>query len=224
MIVTMDGPAGSGKSTAAKNLAAALGVAHLDTGATYRAVTLAALSAQVDLADEAALSEIAATADIQFEFVEGGTRVLLNGSDVTSEIRSAAVSDNSHHIAVAAGVRKVLVALQRKMGLALAEQTGGVVAEGRDQGTAVFPDADVKIYLDASPEVRARRRADELRAAGSNADYDAVLAAIKTRDHRDSTREIDPLTTPEGAVVIDTTDLDIDQVTARLVRIVRERA
>ena len=221
MIVTMDGPAGSGKSTAARELARALGVAHLDTGATYRAVTLAALRGGVDLGDEAALAALAEAADIRFEPAAGRTRVLLDGEDVTDDIRSAAVSDHSHHIAAAPAVRKVLVALQRRMGADLARRTGGVVAEGRDQGSVVFPDADVKVYLDAAPEVRARRRTDELLAAGENADCEQVLAAILTRDRRDSTRSADPMVKPEGAVVVDTSDKTIPQVTAELVRVVR---
>ncbi len=222
MIVTMDGPAGSGKSTAARLLAEALGVAHLDTGATYRAVTLAALRCGVDLTDEAGLAKLAEDADIRFEPAEGPARVLLDGEDVSEDIRSAAVSDNSHYIAAAPGVRKVLVALQRRMGADLARQTGGVVAEGRDQGSVVFPNADVKFYLDASPEVRARRRTDELLAAGEEATCEDVLDAIRTRDHRDSTRALDPMVTPAGAAVIDTTNMTPEQVAAELVRRVRE--
>ena len=222
MVITIDGPAGSGKSTAARELARALGVAYLDTGATYRAATLAAMRAGTDLTDQGALAELVAGLDIRLEQSAGGVRVMLNGEDVSREIRSAAVSDHSHHIARAAGVRDVLVALQRRMGEALAREHGGVVAEGRDQGSVVFPEADVKFFLDAAPEVRARRRTEEMAADGQAAAYDDVLAAIVARDGRDRTRAVAPLTKPEGAVEIDTSAMAIDQVTAELLRRVRE--
>ena len=221
MIITLDGPAGSGKSTAARELAKALGVAHLDTGATYRAVTLAALRRGVDFADEAALADLTARLDVRLERAGDRLRVLLDGEDVSDQIRSAAVSDNSHHVAAAPAVRKLLVALQRKMGEELARRTGGVVAEGRDQGSVVFPDAEVKFYLDAAPQVRAKRRLADLLAAGEQVNYEDVLAAILTRDRRDSTRPVDPMIKPAGAIEIDTTATSVEQVTAELVRHVR---
>ena len=221
MIITIDGPAGSGKSTAARELAKALGVAHLDTGATYRAATLAALRGGVDFANQAALADLTAALDIRLEAAGDQLRVLLDDEDVSDQIRSAAVSDNSHHIAAAPAVRKVLVALQRKMGQDLARRTGGVVAEGRDQGTVVFPDADMKFYLDAAPAVRAKRRLADLLDAGEQASYEDVLEAILTRDRRDSTRAVDPMIKPAGAIEMDTTDTTVEQVTAELVRHVR---
>lgn len=213
MIITIDGPAGSGKSTAARELAKALGIAHLDTGATYRAMTLAALRAGIDLKDEQALADLAGKIDIRLEYGQSGqVRVMLDGEDVSREIRTADVSDNSHYVACSVGVRDVLVAMQRRVGAELAGESGGFVAEGRDQGSVVFPDADMKFYLDASCEVRAKRRCDEL----PDADYEQVLRAIRTRDDRDRNRPIAPLIRPDGAVVIDTTDMNIEEVTAEL--------
>ena len=214
MVITIDGPAGSGKSTAARELAKALGVAYLDTGATYRAVTLQALQTGAKLDDEAAMAEIARSADICLAPQPNGARVLLNGRDVTREIRSAAVTDKSHYAARSAEVRAVLVELQRRIG----ESLGDFVAEGRDQGSVVFPHANVKFYLDASPPVRARRRYEEMKADGQDVDYEQVLAAIVARDGRDRTRAVAPLMKPDGAIEIDTTDKTIPQVVAELRR------
>jgi len=214
MIITIDGPAGSGKSTAARRLAASLGIAFLDTGATYRAATLRALREGVNLADETALAACTARADIELRLEGGELRVMLDGRDVSREIRTAEVTDNSHYVAGSPTVRDVLVALQRRIGRRL----GDFVTEGRDQGSVVFPDADLKFYLDASPEVRARRRTDEMQAAGERADYAQVLEAIRTRDRRDSTRPVAPLVRPKGAAVIDTSRLTIDETVAELRR------
>lgn len=222
MVITIDGPAGSGKSTAARQLAAVLGIAYLDTGSTYRAATLAALRAGVDLEDQAALAELAGRIDIRLDCAGDKPRVLLDGEDVSREIRSARVGDNSHYVARAPAVRDVLVALQRRTGRRLVEEAGGVVAEGRDQGSVVFPQADVKFYLDATPEVRARRRYEEMNADGQDVSYEHVLDAIVTRDGRDRTRAVAPLVKPEAAVEIDTSGMNIEQVTAELVRRVRE--
>ena len=221
MIITIDGPAGSGKSTAARELARALGIAYLDTGATYRAATLAALRAGVDLADPRALAALAAKLDIRQEGDAGHLRVILDGQDVTRAIRSAEVTENAHYLASPEAVRKVLVDLQRRMGAKLVARSGGVVTEGRDQGSVVFPEAGVKFYLDAAPEVRARRRTDEMLADGQPARYEEVLAAIEQRDRRDRVRSVAPLTRPAGAIEIDTGEMTIEQVTAELVRRVR---
>jgi len=214
MIVTIDGPAGSGKSTAARRLARALGVAYLDSGATYRAATLKALREGVDLGDAAALAEIAARMDLKLTPAREALRVELDGRDVTDAIRSPEVTDNAHHIASVPQVRRVLVALQRRIAAGL----GDVVTEGRDQGSAVFPEADVKFYLDAAADVRARRRCEELAARGRHVDYDQVLEAIRRRDHRDQTRAADPLVMPDGAIVVDTSGNTIAQTTAELRR------
>ena len=216
MIITIDGPAGSGKSTAARKLAEALGIAFLDTGATYRAATFKALRDGVDMADEAALLASTQSADIELLPGPEGMRVLLDGRDVSREIRSAEVTDNSHHIAGSPAVRDVLVQLQRRIGRHL----GDFVAEGRDQGSVVFPDADVKFYLDASPEVRAKRRTAEMLAAGHQVDYQQVLQAIIDRDDRDRSRPVAPLVKPAGAVVVDTSGLAIEQTTAALLQAV----
>jgi len=210
----MDGPAGSGKSTAARELAKALGIAFLDTGATYRAVTLKALRAGVDLADEAALVDLARPMDLLLIPTAGGLEVRLDGRDVTREIRSEEVSAKSHHAAGSAAVRQVLVALQRRLGAAL----GSFVAEGRDQGSVVFPQADVKFYLDARPEVRARRRHEEMLADGHPSDYEQVLESILRRDARDRSRPVAPLVKPDGAITIDTSDVTVVEVVELLRR------
>jgi len=215
MVITIDGPAGSGKSTAARGLAEALGIAFLDTGATYRAVTLKALRAGVDLDDEAALAATARAADIRLERDDAGRlRVVLDGSDVTADIRSEEVSAAASRIAAAPAVRGVLVDLQRRIG----RQLGSFVAEGRDQGSVVFPDADVKFFLVARDEERARRREADLRAAGRPARFGDVLDSLRRRDRRDSTRAAAPLVKPPGAVEIDTTGNTIEQTRQQLLR------
>ena len=223
MIITIDGPAGAGKSTAARQLAKALDIAFLDTGATYRAATLAALRAGTDLEDEAALAQLVGGCDIRLEYEGDDLHVLLDGEDVSAEIRTAEVSDNSHFIASAPGVRKVLVALQRQIGGQLADAAGGAVSEGRDQGSVVFPDADIKFFLQADPEIRARRRHAELADRGEQAELEDVLNGIITRDDRDSNRAIDPLIRPEGAVVVDTSHNEIADTAAELIRQVEMR-
>ena len=219
MIITIDGPAGSGKSTAARQLAQALGIAFLDTGATYRAVTLKALREGVNLTDTGALVAAARSARIEIIPDPRGTQVTLDGRDVTAEIRSVEVTENAHYVADNPAVREVLVALQRRLGKAL----GGFVSEGRDQGSVVFPDADVKFYLDASPAVRAERRARELHAAGQQATVEEVLRSILQRDRRDSTRPVAPLARPKGAIEIDTSAMDIPTMTATLLAAVEAR-
>ena len=218
MIITIDGPAGSGKSTAARELAAALGIAHLDTGATYRAATLLGLRRGIDLSDESALAATAGEMDIEMTpSPNGRVGVWLEGEDVTDEIRTEAVTAACRHAASSAAVREVLVGLQRRLG----ERLGSFVTEGRDQGSVVFPNADVKFYLDAKPAERARRRCEELRSHGEQADFDAVLAAIVERDRSDNHRSLGPLTVPDGATVIDTSDVDIPGVIERLLEHVR---
>lgn len=216
MIVTIDGPAGSGKSTAARNLAGALGIAFLDTGATYRAVTLKALREGADLTDEQTLVDTARRMDLQMRYDEERLVVLLDGEDVSTEIRTSQVTDNTHFIARSGPVREVLVNLQRRIG----RELGEFVTEGRDQGSVVFPGADVKFFLIADPRERAERRCEELRVAGENADVESILNAMSRRDRSDSTRQVAPLVKPEGAIEIDTSNNTIEQTAAELLRLV----
>jgi len=206
MVITIDGTVGSGKSTAAAGLARRLGAVHLDTGAMYRALTLKALDTGADLEDLEALTALARESTIALDGEPGRQRVRLDGRDVTDAIRANRISTQSHYLARTAGVRQVLVAAQRALG----EKAGDVVAEGRDQGTVVFPDADAKFFLDAAPEERARRRQLELQGRGEYRSYREVLAEIRERDRRDSTREADPLRMADDAVRIDTTDLGVE--------------
>jgi cytidylate kinase len=208
VIITIDGPAGSGKSTAARKLAARLGIPYLDTGAMYRVVTLAGLEAGIDLRDEPRLAELAAGDTYRLDLGPTHIRVTLHGRDVTEEIRSMRVNDNTRHVAALPAVRQALVARQREIGRRL----GSLVTEGRDQGSVAFPDADVKFFLDASPEKRAERRLHELLADGEDVIFQQVLANLRTRDRTDSQRHTGPLTVPPGAIQIDTTQLSIQQV------------
>ncbi|MCD4825500.1 MAG: (d)CMP kinase [Phycisphaerae bacterium] len=216
MIITIDGPAGSGKSTAARNLARALGIAFLDTGATYRAVTLRALREKVDLADESAVADVASRVKLRMQAGPDGVAVFDGDDDITQAIRTEEVSENSHYAASPPAVREILVDLQRQMG----RQLGQFVTEGRDQGSVVFPDADVKFFLLAAPEARARRRVEQLAEAGETAEYETVLAAIVQRDQRDSQRAVGPLVKPDGAIEIDTTPNTPDETLAALLRAV----
>ncbi|MFB3892117.1 MAG: (d)CMP kinase [Phycisphaerae bacterium] len=212
MIITIDGPAGSGKSTAARELAKALRIAYLDTGATYRAVTLKALREGIRLEDDAALTSVAKAADIRLVPRDGGVQVLLDGDDVTDEVRTTTVTAKSYYAARCPSVRAVLVELQRRIG----RELGSFVTEGRDQGSVVFPDADVKFYLDASADVRATRRCQELAARGEQVRHADVLRAIERRDASDRNRAVAPLVKPAGAIEIDTSDMTIEQMTAAM--------
>lgn len=220
LVVAIDGPAGAGKSTASRRLARALGGTYLDTGAMYRAITLAALREGIDLADASARGRVAARARVELQPTDGdeGCRVLLDGEDVTAAIRTREVTGNIHWLAGDGGVRDVLVALQRAFARGADRP---VVAEGRDLASVVFPDAEVKIYLDASVEERARRRALELGAAAPP--LDVLREEIATRDHRDSTRDVAPLVRVPGADHVDCSRLGPDEVLEALVDIVRKR-
>lgn len=208
MIVTIDGTVGSGKSTAAAGLARRLGAAHLDTGAMYRALTLKALASGTDLEDPQALEAMAKATTIDLDGDPGAQRVRLDGKDVTEAIRENRISTQSHYLARTPEVRTVLVATQRQF----AARAGKVVAEGRDQGTVVFPDADVKFFLDADPAVRARRRQLDLEQRRQYRSYREVLAELLERDRRDSTREASPLKAADDAIRVDTTDMDIEEM------------
>lgn len=219
MIITIDGPAGSGKSTTARKLAARLGIPYLDTGAMYRVVTLAALEDGVDLHDDDALAALARRGDYHLDLGPTHVRVTLRGHDVTEAIRSMRVNDHTRYIAASPGVRRVLIDKQRK----IAGRLGSVVTEGRDQGTAAFPDADVKFFLDAAREKRAERRLHDLMADGEEVTYEQVLANVDERDRTDSERPVAPLAIPPGAVRIDTTELSIAAVLDLIVEHLRQR-
>ncbi|MGZ8780069.1 MAG: (d)CMP kinase [Thermoanaerobaculia bacterium] len=218
LIVAIDGPSGVGKSTTSKLVARALDIPHIDTGAMYRAIGLAAVRRGVDLNDGAALERLASAAII--EFVPGDPpRVLLEGEDVTHLIRTPEISMAASHVSAASGVRRVLVRLQQELG----RRDGGVL-EGRDIGTKVFPETPHKFFLTARPEVRARRRYAELIARGEAADFDTVLAQSVRRDEQDSTRADSPLSFDESYTVVDTSDLTITEVVAAIVSAVRAPA
>jgi cytidylate kinase len=208
-VITLDGPAGAGKSTVARRLAQELGLRFLDTGAMYRAFTWAALERGVDLRDPAALVRLIQGSALEFE----RGRVLLDGWDITDEIRAERITKNASHLADPPEVRAELVRLQREIGRA-----GGLVTEGRDQGTVVFPDAEYKFYLDASIDVRARRRLKELEQRGEPAPLEEIRRGIAGRDERDRKRKVGALRVPEGAITVDTSDKTIDEVVAELRR------
>ncbi len=215
LIVAIDGPAGVGKSTTSRLVARALNIPHIDTGAMYRAIGLAALRAGTDLHDEAALEDLASRTRI--DFIPGERpRTLLNGEDVSSLIRTREVSMAASDVSTVPAVRRALVRLQQELG-----RSSGGVLEGRDIGTKVFPDTPHKFFLTARPEVRARRRYDELLANGTPADYDTVVAETLLRDEQDSTRADSPLTHDESYIVIDTSDLSIEAVVGAIVSRVR---
>ncbi len=213
LVITIDGPAGSGKSTTARHVARRLGYLHLDSGALYRAVTLAALEREIDLQDERALAHIAQGVHIALEPAENGLIVRLDGKEVTQTIRMPDVSRAIGPVAANPGVRAALLKQQRTMG-----EKGGIVAEGRDMGTVVFPLADLKIFLVASIEARARRRMQELTRKGIHLDAEVLAQEIRKRDADDSQRNVSPLRKPDDCVEIDTTELTIPQQVALIVR------
>jgi len=215
-VVAIDGPAGAGKSTLARRVAQRLGFVYIDTGAMYRAVALKAMRTGVDLADESGLAKLAREARIEFE--PGSSRTLLDGEDVSAAIRAPEMSPAASQASVFPGVRRALVEMQRKMGAAQS-----VVMEGRDIGSVVFPDAQVKIYLDADPAVRAARRVLEMEQKGQRLDPLQVEQEIRERDVRDSTRADSPLIRAPGAISIDSTALGPDAVEQVILKIVRER-
>ncbi len=208
-VITIDGPAGAGKSTVAKKVAQELGLTYLDTGAMYRAVTLLALRRGVDVNDDAKMKEL--VRDIYLDL--SGGRIYLNGEDVSEEIRRPEVSERVSLVARLGSVRERMTALQREIA-----SRGGVVLDGRDVGSVVFPEANSKIFLTASVEERARRRYLELQNKGIAISFDEVKQNIVERDKIDSERDIAPLTIPEGAHIVDSTGLTIDEVVQEIVR------
>ena len=212
-VVAVDGPMGSGKSTVARRTAARLGFVYLDTGAMYRAVGLLATEAGVPLTDEDAVVAVARTAGLRFD---GAGRLFAGERDVSDAIRTLEMGEAASLVSALPGVRTLLVDEQRRIGLGT-----DIVMEGRDIGTNVFPDAEVKVYLTARPEVRAARRAAELRAKGEDVDDATVLAALIERDERDSTRAVAPLRRAADAVEVDTSDMTFDEVVDAVVAVAR---
>ncbi len=221
MIIAIDGPAGAGKSTVAQKLAKRLSYRYLDTGAMYRALTLRALREHVSLDDAERLAELARGMTVRMEYrprARPPFRVLMDGQDVTSEIRSREVSAHVSQVSSHPGVRREMVRKQREMAAG-----GDLVAEGRDVGTVVFPRADLKFYITAAVGERARRRHREMRKEGYRVSLKTVQQEMVKRDHMDTTREVNPLRRAPDAVVIDTTRLSISQVVNELLRIARDR-
>jgi CMP/dCMP kinase len=216
-IIAIDGPAGAGKSTVARHLAAHFGLLNLETGAMYRAFALKALRRRIDAADASALQQLAVSTAIVLEPTPAGNRVLLDGADVTGSIRDAEVTQAASRVSVHPAIRAWMVDLQRDLG-----RSGGVVMEGRDIGTVVFPDADIKFFLDASPEARSQRRYEQASGVAVAAP-EAISKELRERDERDRNRAESPLRPAPDAVIIDSTSLNLDQVLERIESIVSER-
>ena len=215
LVIAIDGTSGAGKSTAGRALAARLGYTYVDTGAMYRALALKALRLGTPLENGLALSRLLAETEI--ELTDGGKGIRLDGEDVTSAIRTREVSTAASQVSTNGGVRRDLVARQQRMG-----HDGGIVMDGRDIGTAVFPDADLKVYIDADPLQRARRRHAELVAAGARVDLASVERDVLERDRLDQERAESPLVRAEDAVYVDTTHLTAGEVVDRLLRLAEE--
>ncbi|HEY4842533.1 MAG TPA: (d)CMP kinase [Terriglobales bacterium] len=216
LIIAIDGPAGVGKSTIASRLARKLGYVNLESGAMYRALALKAIEWDASFDDEEALLKMAQDSQIKLESTLGGNRVLLNGKDISARIRERDVTEAASRVSVHPKVREWMVARQREMGIG-----GGVVMEGRDIGTKVFPDADLKIFLDADPVIREQRRLDQQRVKGAPAQ--TMAAELLERDRRDRTRAASPLVAAEDAVMVDSTKMSEDEVLDRVEELVERR-
>jgi cytidylate kinase len=216
LIIAIDGPAGAGKSTIASRLARKLGYVNLESGAMYRALALKAIEWDASFDDEATLLKMAQDSNITLDRKIGGNRILLNGKDVSSRIRERDVTEAASKVSVHPKVREWMVSRQREMGVG-----GGVVMEGRDIGTKVFPDADLKIFLDADPVIREQRRLDQQRLKGAPAQ--AMAAELRERDRRDRTRAVSPLAAADDAVVLDSTNMSEDEVLRRIEELVEQR-
>ena len=219
LIIAIDGPSGAGKSTLAKRLAKDLGFIYLDTGAMYRALALKVLRQAVDLTDDGRVNQLVDETEIDLRHRAGTLEVLLDGEDVSGQIRTPAVSQMASKVSALKKVRERMLILQRAMG-----RRGSVVAEGRDIGTVIFPQAEVKIFLDASPAERARRRYQELTAAGRQVDLQETLREIEERDKRDSERDIAPLCKAADALLVDSSSVDADHVAALVLKQIKNKA
>lgn len=218
LVIAIDGPSGAGKSTAARLLARKLGYTYIDTGAMYRAVGWKAVRLGINPSDEQSLANLCSVTDITIQHDDSGQKVLVDGVDVSGEIRTPEMGMMASAVSKSPAVRARLLILQRKLG-----ERGGVVMDGRDIGTVVFPDADVKIYLDASAEERGKRRYLELRAKGTNVNLEQITEEIRVRDRQDSGRDIAPLKQASDARHIDSSDMTIDEVVDALLAVVEEK-
>ena len=216
--IAIDGPAASGKSTTAREVARRLGYIYIDTGAMYRAITRAALDAGVDMNDADALEQVARSSKITLEIKEGQQHTFLNGRDVSGEIRTPEIDRNITPVATHPGVRRIMVEQQRQLA-----QNGGVVMDGRDIGTVVLPEAELKIFMEASIEARARRRLKEQANGDPSITLENIKADLARRDHADSTRADGPLKKAPDAVVIDTSNMSIEEQVETIVQLARER-
>ena len=217
--IAMDGPVGAGKSTIADEVAKRLDMMHLDTGAMYRAVGLTTLRRGIDIADEEAVTKMCEGITMEVVYGPQGQRVLVNGLDITGGLYAEEVSMAASKVATYGGVRKAMVAPQQRMAA-----TTDMLVDGRDIGTRVLPNATVKIFLTADAQERARRRYDQLRQKGVDADFNAVLADLKKRDEQDMNRAIDPLKAAPDAVIVDSTGLSFEETVESIVELVKERA
>jgi CMP/dCMP kinase len=222
VIVAIDGPSGSGKSSTAKAIARATGFIYLDTGAMYRAVALLFIENKTEISDRAA-SSLLESFTVDIAYVSGELRVSLSGRDVTAKIRTTEVTAMSSRVSTLSSVRQKMVHEQRRIAGTVSENGESVIVEGRDIGTVVFPDADVKVFMDASPAERAKRRHAEIVSGGSEADLSHILHDMKERDARDRSRELSPLIAADDAIIIDTTRLTFDAQIELILSIIRER-
>ena len=214
----IDGPSGAGKSTIAKTLAKKLGFVYVDTGALYRTLGLAGAESKADIHDDSQLEKLLQSSRVELKYSSSEQRVLLNGEDVSEKIRSSEMGAAASEISAIPRVREHLLDMQRDMA-----KSNNVIMDGRDIGTVVLPNADVKIFLTASPECRARRRLRDLEEKGEAVDYDEVLQMIIKRDYQDSHRETAPLKPADDSILIDTTELDLEQSADKIISVIAER-
>ena len=217
-VVAIDGPAGSGKGTVTKLVGEKIGLLNVDTGALYRCVTLYMIENNIKPDDIDAINKMLESIDISIKRINNEDRFFLNGRDVSKEIRESAVNERVSPYSQIPEIRKAMTRLERKIG-----ENTDIIMEGRDIGTSVFPDADVKIYLDATPEERAKRRLKQNLEKGINMTYEEVLKAIIQRDNNDKNRTVDPLRQAEDAIYLDTTELSIDEVVEKVIEIINKK-